>query len=416
MKDKQKDAESKPRLDLLGFFSSPSFVITIVACYVILIFLLLLAELKIEFFAPFRATDKVLMLFALLFMPFFILATPKLVNTLTLRFGADRELQVKLNQINEEIDSAVVGVETKVAQQVSSAEQALWPMLAGDNPFASARLEGAQPQLIIGSKQDLSHVFFANFLKLWLEKRVPGLECLLRLPNGGSLKNFADVKHRWIDLYIDFTGTCCQYFNIDHRHKSDTEIITQLNAYCQTIGMKFMSPLGATENYCLVIRRDLAAELGVDSISRLALAAEGLTFSADPEYLNRRDCWLGLQQMYGIRFAAIEPCKVTDRYALLPGNEAQVFVGYETDPEIRQHNLLVLEDDEQFFPTYEATPLVSQAALDQIAGLEQALQDLQQAFKTEDLVHAVHKLRVSNASKDAVDSLCNSHYRRIVGL
>jgi osmoprotectant transport system permease protein len=401
--------------DFVRIFSSQRFVIWMVVCYVIFIVLLLLAELDIGNFVHFRATDKVLILVALLFMPFFIMATPKLVDTLTVKFGGGHEVQVKLNEVSEKVEAAFVDIETNVSRQVSTAEQALWPMLAGHNPFANERWQAARPQIIIGSKLDISHVFLANFLKRWLEEKLDNVECIVRVPNGGSLKNFADVKHRWIDLYIDFTGTCCQYFNIDHRQKNDSEIIAELNDYCAAIDLKFLNPLGATENYLLVMKKDVADEYGIKTISHLSLVAEQLIFTADPEYLNRRDCWLGLQDVYGIKFREIHPCKVTERYALAETDQAQVFVGYETDPEIKKYRMVELTDDEEFFPRYAAVPLLNRGVLEAVPGLGEALMQLENKISTEDLIFAVHKLSVNNCDKRAVEELTEKQLRKILG-
>ena len=299
-------------------------------------------------------------------------------------------MQIDLGEFSERVEDEFARVEQKVAGQVSTAEQALWPMLAGRDHNAQERRKNKK--IIIGSKLDLSHVFLANFLAEWLKRKIPGVTCEARIPNGGSLKNFADVQFDWIDLYIDFTGTCCQYFNIEHKDKSDTKIVDELNSYCNLIGLKMLQPLGATENYCLVISKELAEERDLKTISDLSAVSNSLVFSADPEYLNRRDCYLGLKTEYSLNFKQIQPCKVTERYALLNGQQADVFVGYETDPEIQTYGLEVLTDDREFFPRYAAVPLVSAGALDSIPGLESALNALAGKLSTENLIDEIRKL------------------------
>src|SRR5690606_19380692 len=101
-------------------------------------------------------------------------------------------------------------------------------------------------KVIIGSKEDVSQVFFAHYLKFFLSKEVPGIDCEIRVPNAGSLKNFADVKFAWIDLYIDFTATCSHYFNIAHKGRSVNQMVDTPNHCVSTIDMKFMLLLGAT--------------------------------------------------------------------------------------------------------------------------------------------------------------------------
>jgi osmoprotectant transport system permease protein len=216
----------------------------------------------------------------------------------------------------------------------------------------------------------------------------------VRAPNGGSLKNFADLKHHWIDLYVDYTGTCCQYFNIDHRNKTPIELMAELNKFGSSIGLRWLNRLGASENYCLVIRRSIAESFSIRTIADLARHAGSLTFSADPEFLNRRDCFVGLNAVYDMAFRRIEPCRVTNRYELLADEQADVFVGYETDQEIQSPQLVVLQDSDNFFPEYHALPVVTTAVLQHVPGLESALNDLDGIVSTADLVEAVRKLQL----------------------
>ena len=70
-----------------------------------------------------------------------------------------------------------------------------------------------------------------------------------------------------------------------------------------------------------------------------------------------------MSSAYDLDFRRVEPCRVTHRYATLGNGEADVFVGYETDPEIHSPKLKVLLDSEGFFPDYEGLPAVSIEAL-----------------------------------------------------
>ncbi|MFY9857177.1 MAG: glycine betaine ABC transporter substrate-binding protein, partial [Exiguobacterium chiriqhucha] len=49
---------------------------------------------------------------------------------------------------------------------------------------------------------------------------------------------------------------------------------------------------------------------------------------------------------------------------------------YATDPDIAENELLVLEDDQQFFPPYQGAPLVKQETLDEHPEIEDALNQL----------------------------------------
>ena len=369
--------------------TSPAVITGVVVAYVMLLLLLLAAELGVPSLAWLRATNQVLILLALLFLPFLFLAASQAVRSISFKISG-QELHLELTELRDSVQSDLKRVETTFAGQVSTAEQALWPMLAGNDPFCERRW--SERQIIIGSKLDPSQAFFAQFLAVWLERQIPGLRCITRVPNGGSLKNFADVKHRWIDVYIDYTGTSYQYFNIEHRNRSSQQLVAALNEFGERIGVRWLGELGATEGYCLVVRSELAQSENVRTIKDLTRVAGRLVFTADPEFLNRRDCYVGLSAAYDLDFRRVEPCRITARYINLEGGEVDVFVGYETDPELQSPRLTVLQDSDGFFPEYHALPVVSTAALENVPGLREALDKLQGFMTTGDLVQVVQKL------------------------
>lgn len=357
--------------------------------YFVAIFLLFLAELGVPGIQDyFRATNQVLILLVLLILPVVIIGMSRFIHSLTLRVSG-QELHVELVELRDDMQQEVTKVEANLGGQISNAEQTLWPLLAGKDQACPARLANAH--VIIGSKLDPSHLYFAYLFKLTIEKHIPAAQCEIRFPNGGSMKNFADIQHHWVDMYIDSSGTCCQYFNIDHHGKSDDAILDELNTYGQGLGLKWLPSLGASEDYCLVMSAAVAQEYGITSMQDLQQHADKLVFSADPEFLNRKDCYLGLKG-YGVEFRSIKPCRITHRYEALRMREADVFVGYETDPELQGNEVLRLADPDQYFPRYQATPVVSQLALDTIPELASALQDLAGVITTDDLIMAVNKL------------------------
>lgn len=356
--------------------------------YISMLVLLLLSELGVLEWL--RATNQVLILLALLFFPFLLLALTKAITSFTLKLPG-QEIQVELYNKVKDIESEVKRVEGNISSQISTAEQSLVPILAGRDVSCQERRQ--RKRIIIGAKLDDSQVVFGHMLAVWLEQNIPGIQCELRIPNGGSLKNFADLKYQWIDLYVDFTGTCCQFFNIDYQGKSVAQIIEQLNVYGVPLQMKWLQPLGCTEDYCIVINRESAESYGIQTLEDLRWISHELVFSGDREFLNRKDCYLGLVATYDLKFRRTEPCEISDRYALLNTGEADLCVGYETDPELRRQELMVLKDSDGFFPRYFAVPVVSTQALESIEGLEAALCQLQNVMTTESLMECVMKIR-----------------------
>ncbi|MFA3790516.1 hypothetical protein AB6T38_05320 [Aliiglaciecola sp. SL4] len=180
-----------------SFLSKSAPYLLFIYCLAVLLFFL--AELKLFGLDEYlRATNQVLILFALLIMPFVIINMPSFIQSLTLKVS-DKEFHVQLNEMESNF-SQTIG---RVQRQVSTSEQSFWPILAGEDVLASQRLEGSNPKIIIGAKSDLSQMFFTELLALAIRHDNPHFVCEIRYPNGDSMHNFAELKYRWLDVYMD---------------------------------------------------------------------------------------------------------------------------------------------------------------------------------------------------------------------
>ena len=79
-----------------------------------------------------------------------------------------------------------------------------------------------------------------------------------------------------------------------------------------------------------------------------------------PEFLERADGYKGLQQHYDFNAAVVE-MNAALMYDALKNERVDVAVGYSTDGRIKAFDLKVLEDDRQYFPPYQAAPLVKES-------------------------------------------------------
>lgn len=368
----------------------------LLAIYCVAVLLFFLAELKLfGLDEHLRATNQVLILFALLILPFVIINMPSFIQSLTLKIS-DKEFNIQLSNLESTLSESI----NKVQRQVSTAEQSLWPMLAGTDMKSAERLTAERPRLIIGAKADPSQLFFTQLLSCAILHYDPNIILDIRYPNGDSMRNFAELKYRWLDMYMDFSGTCIQYFDIAHKTpegeiKKDLELIDELNFYGSNLGIKWLSSLGASEDYCLVMTPEAMEHHEIKTLADLKTKGRGLVLSADPEFMNRQDCLLGLIE-YGIDFKGILPCSVAARYAGLENSEADVFVGYESDPQLIREDVKQLADPDQFFPRYLAVPIISRQVLDQFDGFEDAIGLLKNCMSTQELNEIVAKIEKAN--------------------
>ena len=127
----------------------------------------------------------------------------------------------------------------------------------------------------------------------------------------------------------------------------------------------------------MVMRSDDAQRLHVRTLSELHTAAPQLRLGTGYEFEERPDGLHGLEQQYHLQFAG-EP-RVMDLgllYRAMANRQVDIVAGNSTDGAISTMHLVVLADDQHFFPPYQAVPVVREDTLRAHPAVGRALQQL----------------------------------------
>jgi osmoprotectant transport system substrate-binding protein len=158
----------------------------------------------------------------------------------------------------------------------------------------------------------------------------------------------------------------------------------------------------------MVMRADDARRLNLRTISDMTRVAPQLRLGVGYEFESRPDGLPGLSAAYGLHFAAApRTMDLGLLYRALANRQVDIVAGNSTDGPIRALGFVVLADDRNYFPPYEAVPLVRedsiqrhpeiQVAMDKLAGKltaeeVQAMNDAVDA-KHEDVTEVVRSFR-----------------------
>jgi osmoprotectant transport system permease protein len=162
---------------------------------------------------------------------------------------------------------------------------------------------------------------------------------------GGTPALWLALTQGDIDAYPEYTGTITRQIL-----KGDPP---DLAAALTVHGVRISKPLGFRNNYAIGMRKDVAAAKGISNISHLRAHPE-LRCGFIHEFLDRPDGWPGVKQHYGLPQTNVQGMNHTLAYRALVEKAIDVTEVYTTDGEIAQHDLLVLNDDQNFFSAYEA--------------------------------------------------------------
>ncbi len=255
----------------------------------------------------------------------------------------------------------------------------------------------------IGTKNFTEQYVVGNLMAILLENR--GYDVQLKTGMSSTVMREA-METGDLDLCMDYTGTQWLTYT-GHEFKGETpeEMYEQAKTSDAEIGLVWLKPIWCNNTYAIAVKKEFAEENNVYTLSdfaRYVKEQEGkVPFASDFEFYSRPDGILGLQLHYGFVF---QPSYIT---TVLPGltfeylntGKSVACMVFGTDPAVVKYNWVVLQDDKNFWPPYDLSPIVRAETLEANPGLEDVLNELIAAFP-EDPAEARAEMTALNAKVD----------------
>lgn len=154
--------------------------------------------------------------------------------------------------------------------------------------------------------------------------------------------------------------------------------------FSERFAQKYFNSYGFDNSYAFMVTEDTAEEYGLETTSDLEEYKDELAVGVDSSWLNRPgDGYPAFTEHYGFEFGSISPMQIGLVYDALDNNSMDVVLGYTSDGRIAAYDLVVLEDDQQFFPPYDAAPLATEELLEEHPELDDTLSKLEDQITTE---------------------------------
>jgi osmoprotectant transport system substrate-binding protein len=158
--------------------------------------------------------------------------------------------------------------------------------------------------------------------------------------------------------------------------------------------LRYLQRANFNNTYALATRPGWQEDTGVETISDLAEHINSgntdITVVLGPEFAEREDGWPGLIEAYGFADGAAElnirEIGANLTYQVLGESEADIGMVFTTNPQIQQYDLVVLEDDQNFFAPYNPAPLARPDDVASGSAIEDALNAPMEALSSEEQV------------------------------
>lgn len=246
------------------------------------------------------------------------------------------------------------------------------------------------PPLKVGSKDFTESFLVAEMYALLLEEA--GFKVERKFNLGGTPVAHAALLKGDIHLYPEYTSTGLLTV-LKEKPLADSAAIIEAvrKGYRERFQLAWLDPAPFNNTQALATTKAVAEKHGLKTYSDLAAKAGELRLGGPPEFAERADGIKGLQQAYGgFRFKEFKQLGTGSlRYEALKAGEIDVTVAFGTDGQINGMGLVLLRDDRNFYPVYQAAPVVRQEVLDRNSAVAAALNRLAPLL-TDDVIAALN--------------------------
>nr|WP_211655756.1 glycine betaine ABC transporter substrate-binding protein [Planococcus sp. MSAK28401] len=198
-----------------------------------------------------------------------------------------------------------------------------------------------------------------------------------QMNNLGSSVVRSALENGQVDLMWEYTGTALITYMGEESIADPEAAFQKVKELDSENGIHWMNMSEVNNTYALAMTSERSEELGIESISDLADYINEnpgeLSMAADAEFANRSDGLPGVEETYGFEFGSgqVNQMDIGLTQRSLDNGQVDVSVAFETDATIRSYDLVVLEDDQRFFPPYRAAVSINQEVLEEYPEIEE---------------------------------------------
>ena len=238
--------------------------------------------------------------------------------------------------------------------------------------------------IVVGSKNFTEQLILGELLAATVERET-GLVVERRLNLGGTLVCDEALRRGDIHMYVEYTGTALTaLFNEKQLPETATkstskaaQVLERVRELYASRGITMLPGLGFNNTFAILVRSADARDQRLERISDLERVSSNWRAGFGYEFLERPDGFAGLARTYNLRFR--EPPRVMDLnliYRAVAAGEIDVTAGDATSGLIQALQLTMLADDREYFPPYDAVPVVHAATALRYPELDGAIRRL----------------------------------------
>ncbi len=219
--------------------------------------------------------------------------------------------------------------------------------------------------------------------------------------SGGTSTIQGGLAQGEFDMYPEYTGVAWMTV-LSNSGLYDESMFNQLNNQLKSeLSETMLTPYGFENTYAIAVPKAVAEKYNLKTISDLRAVAGQLTFGAESDYFSRADGFENLTNTYGLKFKDTMDLDVSLKYDAVEQGKIDVVEVYTTDGRLYGSDLVILDDDLNFFPSYYGVTIIREESLKEYPDLLPVLNKLNGKITTEDMMRMNYEVDVEK--KDPKD-------------
>ena len=268
--------------------------------------------------------------------------------------------------------------------------------------FISGCQAAASKTVVVASKPHAEQYILAEMITLLIENHTDIL-VEKKLGIGGGTSNIhPGMINGEIDIYPEYTGTGLLFVLKEDLITDPQELYSHVkDRYEEEYEITWLDIYGFNNTYALAIKEEVANQYNLETYDDLAQISDQLVFGAEYDFFEREDGYNGLNEIYGFNFRDLKEMDIGLKYEAIGSGQVDVINAFSTDGLLLEYDLKVLEDNRNFFPSYQAATLIRKETLERYPELEEVLQMMSGQITDEDMIQMNYY--VENENRDPED-------------
>ncbi|VYU49722.1 ABC transporter permease subunit [Clostridium tertium] len=236
----------------------------------------------------------------------------------------------------------------------------------GDNETINIATKPMTEQYIIGA-----------MLKLVIEDKTDLNVNIIQGVGGGTSNIMPGMENKEFDMYPEYTSTGWNMV-LKHDGVYDESMYEELKKeYLEKYNFVWTGNFGFNDSYGLAVKKDIAKKYNLKTYSDLAKVSDKLIFGAEYDFYERPDGYNSFAETYGFNFKSTVDLDIGLKYSAINEGKVDVMNIFTTDGQLSVSDVVVLEDDKQFFSSAMAVMVVRSEILDNYPELDKVLNSLE---------------------------------------